>query len=215
MIGFNIISHKVYYFIIKWLIEFVSVGSLACLTIIYYPIKKLMTIFYIVISKFFMSLFVWIFKGSASGHIRDMRPVSLKPVWLEVQIFENNFPQKWPVAKLTNKMSRPLTLFYGKSLLYILPFILNGQLLAWNKCRGNNFLLYYWHRNRDIDIGMQTLYRVKAGENFLKGALKDSFRILFITSLKTKGGPKRKIFDLQLWPYLKDRDKVSRLGIPA
>jgi len=43
-------------------------------------------------------------------------------------------------------------------------------------------------------VGMPTLYRVKAGENFLKGVPKDHFRILFITSLKTKG----KIFNPQL-----------------
>jgi hypothetical protein len=41
---------------------------------------------------------------------------------------------------------------------------------------------------------MLTLYRVKAGENFLEGVPKDNFRILFKTSLKTKG----KVFNLQL-----------------
>jgi hypothetical protein len=45
---------------------------------------------------------------------------------------------------------------------------------------------------------MPTLYRVKAGENFLKAVLKDNFRILFITSLKTKGGTKGKIFSFDL-----------------
>jgi hypothetical protein len=41
-----------------------------------------------------------------------------------------------------------------------------------------------------LKAGMPTLYRVKAGENFLKGVPKDNFWIiiLFIKSLKTKGG---------------------------
>jgi hypothetical protein len=37
---------------------------------------------------------------------------------------------------------------------------------------------------------MQTLYRVKAGENFLKGLPNDNFRMLFIINLKAKGEPK-------------------------
>jgi hypothetical protein len=49
---------------------------------------------------------------------------------------------------------------------------------------------------RVLLIGMPTLYRVKALENFLKGVTKDNFRILFTTSLKTKGGTKGKIFNL-------------------
>jgi hypothetical protein len=45
---------------------------------------------------------------------------------------------------------------------------------------------------------MPTLFGVLAGENFLKGVPKDNFQKFFIISLKTKGGPKGKIFNLQL-----------------
>jgi len=45
---------------------------------------------------------------------------------------------------------------------------------------------------------MPTLFRVKAEEKFLKGVPKDNFQKYFIISLKTKGGPKGKIFNLQL-----------------
>jgi hypothetical protein len=48
------------------------------------------------------------------------------------------------------------------------------------------------------EVGMPTLYGVKAGENFLKGVTKDNFSKLFIMSLKTKGGTKGKTFNLQL-----------------
>jgi hypothetical protein len=45
---------------------------------------------------------------------------------------------------------------------------------------------------------VSTLYQVKAGENFLKGVpsirIALYFRMLFIISLKTKSGPKEKIF---------------------
>ncbi len=34
---------------------------------------------------------------------RDMRPISLKPVRPEGMQYEQNFPEKWPVAELTNK----------------------------------------------------------------------------------------------------------------
>jgi hypothetical protein len=45
---------------------------------------------------------------------------------------------------------------------------------------------------------MPTLFRIKAGEKFLKGVPKDNFRILFIISLKTKEGTKENFFNLQL-----------------
>jgi hypothetical protein len=45
---------------------------------------------------------------------------------------------------------------------------------------------------------MPTLCVAKAGEKFLKGVPKDNFRKLFIMRLKTKGGTKGKIFNLQL-----------------
>jgi hypothetical protein len=37
-------------------------------------------------------------------------------------------------------------------------------------------------------LGMPTLFRVQAGENFLKGVPKDNFQKIFIISLKPKGG---------------------------
>ena len=51
---------------------------------------------------------------------------------------------------------------------------------------------------KEVTIGMPTLYGVKAGENFSKGVPKDNFRTFFIISLKTKGGTKGKMFNLQL-----------------
>jgi hypothetical protein len=45
-------------------------------------------------------LFAWPLIGSAPGHHRNMRPVSIEPEWPEVETFGKNFPEKWPVAKL-------------------------------------------------------------------------------------------------------------------
>ncbi len=47
-------------------------------------------------------LFVLTLTGSAPGHDRTLRPVSLEPAWPEVETFEKNFPEKWPVTKLPN-----------------------------------------------------------------------------------------------------------------
>ncbi len=63
-------------------------------------------------------LFVWPLIDSAPGVDRMLRLVSLEPVWLEVETIEKNFSEKWAVAKLPNKMLRPLMLFNGKILLY-------------------------------------------------------------------------------------------------
>jgi hypothetical protein len=46
-------------------------------------------------------LFVWQSIGSTPGHDRDLRPVSLEPVWLQVQTFEKNLPEKWPISAMT------------------------------------------------------------------------------------------------------------------
>ncbi len=45
-------------------------------------------------------LCVWPLVGSAPGHDKNMRPVSIEPEWPEVETFEKNFPEKWSVAKL-------------------------------------------------------------------------------------------------------------------
>ncbi len=66
-----------------------------------------------------LCLSVWTFIGSAPGPDTDIRPVSLEPAWLEGGPLRNNFPSKWPVAKLPNKNVMPLMLFYGKIFLYI------------------------------------------------------------------------------------------------
>ncbi len=60
-------------------------------------------------------LFVWQSIGSAPGHDRVLRPVSLEPLWPKVETFEKNFLEKWPVAKLPQSNVTPLMLFYGKS----------------------------------------------------------------------------------------------------
>ncbi len=38
--------------------------------------------------------------GSAPGHARESKPVSLDSAWPEPAISEKNFREKWPVAKL-------------------------------------------------------------------------------------------------------------------
>ncbi len=43
-------------------------------------------------------LSVWQSIGSAPGHDKDLRPVSLEPVGPQVESRGNNFSQKWPVA---------------------------------------------------------------------------------------------------------------------
>jgi hypothetical protein len=45
-------------------------------------------------------LFVWPLIDLVPQHDRNMRPVSIEPEWPEVETFEKNFPEKWPVAKL-------------------------------------------------------------------------------------------------------------------
>jgi hypothetical protein len=85
--------------------------------------QQYVIIIYIIISK---SMFVWQAIGSAPGHQRDLRPVSLEPVWPEVETFEKNFAEKWPVDKLSKWNVKPLMLFYGKSFYIFLSFILNG-----------------------------------------------------------------------------------------
>ncbi len=65
---------------------------------------------------------------SAPGYDTDMRPGSVGPEGVQR---EKTFPEKWPVAKLSNKNVMPLMLVYGKYFIYIfLPFILNGLLLV-------------------------------------------------------------------------------------
>jgi hypothetical protein len=71
-----------------------------------FKFKMLKVILVLVYTIIFKSLCVWPFIGSAPGHHRDLRQVSLEPVWPQVESRERNFPQKWPLAKLPNKMSR-------------------------------------------------------------------------------------------------------------
>jgi hypothetical protein len=56
---------------------------------------------------------------SASGHDRDMRPVSLEPEGSYSVQREQNFTEKWPVAKLLKIKVTPLMHFYVKIFLYI------------------------------------------------------------------------------------------------
>jgi hypothetical protein len=106
-------------------------------------------------------LFVWTFIASASGIIKTNVTWSAN--------FWKYFSPKVTSGQINEQNVASANAFYSKSLLYILPFLLNGPLLVWNKCRGNNFLFYDWHRKRDIDRGVLILNRVKVGESFLKG----------------------------------------------
>jgi hypothetical protein len=58
-------------------------------------------------------LSVWTFIGSVPGPDTVMRPVSLEPVWPGGGPLRNNFPEKWPVAKLPNKMLRHWAFQWG------------------------------------------------------------------------------------------------------
>jgi hypothetical protein len=61
----------------------------------------------------FACLCVWPAIDSATGHNKDLTPVSLKPVWPEGVQSERIFPKKWPVAKLPKKNISPLMLSLG------------------------------------------------------------------------------------------------------
>jgi hypothetical protein len=58
-------------------------------------------------------LSVWTFIGSVPGPDTVMRPVSLEPVWPGGGPLRDNFPEKWPVAKLPNKMLRHWAFQWG------------------------------------------------------------------------------------------------------
>jgi hypothetical protein len=59
---------------------------------------------------------VWHSIGSAPGHDKNSRMVSLEPSGPESAIFEKNFPEKWPVAKSRGRMFTTSMLFYGENL---------------------------------------------------------------------------------------------------
>ncbi len=61
---------------------------------------------------------VWHSIGSAPRRDTNLRMVSLEPSGPEPTIFEKNFPEKWPVAKLRGKKFTTSMLFYGKNLHY-------------------------------------------------------------------------------------------------
>ncbi len=64
---------------------------------------------------------VWPLIGSAPGHDRNMRPVSIEPLWPEVETFEKKIPSKWPMAKLPSVKCFTLNAFLWEKLLYIFP----------------------------------------------------------------------------------------------
>ncbi len=57
-------------------------------------------------------LYVWPDIDSAPEHHTDMRLVSLELSGPDMSR-EKNFPEKWPLAKLSNKMLSALMIFYG------------------------------------------------------------------------------------------------------
>jgi hypothetical protein len=61
---------------------------------------------------------VWHSIGSAPRRDTNLRMVSLEPSGPEPAIFEKNFPEKWPVAKLRGKEFTTSMLFYGKNIAY-------------------------------------------------------------------------------------------------
>jgi len=66
------------------------------------------------IQKYFC-LFVWQSIGSAPQHDRVLRSVSSELSWPEVETFQKNFPQKWPLTELPKSNVTSPMLFYGKS----------------------------------------------------------------------------------------------------
>jgi hypothetical protein len=94
-------------------------------------IIHILSLFGLCVTAFFLS----------PRHDRNSRLVSLEPVWLEKCPSKNNFPEKWPVAKLPTEKNVLPMLFYGKNLA-LFVFMFETQSYCKSKVPNAGFALF-------------------------------------------------------------------------